>query len=42
MKLGTKHLMPMKTKCAKVTPQYFFSIQRRRDLGEMLDQNNVG
>jgi len=37
LKLGTKHYAN-----AKVTPQYFFQIQRRRGVGEMLDQNNVG
>jgi hypothetical protein len=42
VKLGT-NIMAIQTKCPKVTPEYFFSTQRRRrDFGEMLDRNNVG
>ena len=32
----------MQTKCPEVTPEYFFLIQRGREVGKMLDQNNVG
>jgi len=30
------------SQCSKVTAEYFFLIQRGREVGKMLDQNNVG